>query len=185
MEGIRSGQLRPIILQGNIVLIPKKGNPLLLSNKRPLTLLNTVYKIWAKAYQLKLTPILNRFISANQSAFLPGRSIHHSILLTNEILHRAGLSEEDVIFLELDVCKAFDKLERDFLLALLQHLGFGPQFIGFILAIIAVANSSVVVNGQQSKPFKISRSVRQGCPLTTPFYYSHGCPLPNDPVCYG
>lgn len=119
-----------------------------------------MYKIWTKAYQLWLTPILSRFISTTQSAFLPDRSIHHSILLTNEILHRAGLSEEDFIFLKLDVSKAFDKLEWDFLLALLQHLGFGPQFLSFILATKLVANSLVVINEQLSKIFRISRSVR-------------------------
>lgn len=150
--------------QGHIVLIPKKGDQFLVSNKHPLTLLNVIYKIWAKAYQLRLSKVLNRFISYHQSAFLPGRSIHHSVLLRNEILHRVALSGLDFALLKLDICKAFDKTEWDFLIALLEHIGFGPNFIRFIIATMANTTSAVIINGHQSEPFKISQSMRQGCP---------------------
>lgn len=52
----------------------EKGN--LLTNKWGLILLNTTYKILTKLYQLQLVPVLQDFILAQQSAFLPGRSFH-------------------------------------------------------------------------------------------------------------
>lgn len=93
-------------------------------------------------------------------------SIHHSILLTNELLQRALESGVDHIFLKLDICKAFHKLEWAFLYRLLKHLGFDPRFINFVKAISASENSIVIMNGKQSEPFKISHSVRQGCPFS-------------------
>lgn len=166
LEGLQIDQFHVRIVKGHIVLIPKKGNQFLVSNKRPLTLLNVVYKIWAKPYQLRLSKVLNRFISYHQSAFLPGRSIHHSVLLLNEILHRAALSGLDFALLKLDICKAFDKTEWDFLIALLEHIGFGPNFIRFITATMANATFAVIINGHQSDPLKITHSMRQGCPLS-------------------
>jgi hypothetical protein len=60
-------------------------------------------------------------------ACLPGRSIHHSLLLMSELLYFAGESEIPHILMKLDITKAFDKLEWSVLLPLLEHLGFGHK----------------------------------------------------------
>lgn len=136
----------------------------LLSNKRPITLLNMIYKIGAKVFQMRLAPILQVFISQQQFAFLPGRNIHHSILLLNEILHQAESDGGQYALLKLDIVKAFDKLEWPFLLKILDK--FGGLLTNFILASFASATSSIMINGIRAWPFKLARSVRQGCPLS-------------------
>lgn len=146
------------------MLLPKKGHQNLLSNKRPITLLNAIYKVFTKVFQTHLTSVLQTFISLNQSVFLPNRSIHHFVLLTNKLLQQALEFGVDHIFLKLDICKAFNKLA--FLYCLLKHLHFGHRSISFIKAISTLANSTVIVNGKQSDSFKISRSGRQGCPIS-------------------
>lgn len=72
-------KMGPHFSQGLIVLLPKKGDQQNLKNKRPITLPNVVYKIGAKVMQRRLTPILQKIISPQQSAFLP--SIHHSLVM--------------------------------------------------------------------------------------------------------
>jgi hypothetical protein len=134
MEGIAAGRLDTAFTRGFIVLLIKKGDQRLFSNKRPLTMLNVIYKIVAKAYQLCLTTVLQNFVTAQQSACLPGRSIHHSILLLSELLHHAEGSNLDHILLKLDMMKAFDMVEWEFLSALLEKVGFGPNFIRFLQA---------------------------------------------------
>lgn len=62
LEGIENGTLHPHFT-GLLVLLAKRGDLRYLINRRPLTLLNLIYKIIAKAYQLRLTAILQRFIS--------------------------------------------------------------------------------------------------------------------------
>lgn len=76
------------------------------------------------------------------------------------------MAVEDFIFMKLDICKAFDSLEWDFLFVVLESFGFGPVFINYIRASIVGATSSVLLNGQSTAPFPISRSIRQGCPLS-------------------
>lgn len=165
-DGIRDGFFDPELTKGFIVLLCKKGDQRYLGNKRPLTLLNVAYKIGAKAFQLRLAHILSRFITQNQYGFLPGRNIHHSLLLMNELLQEAIKSGEEHLFLKLDVVKAFDKLEWSFIFEILHKYGFGPQFVAFVKASYSSATSAVLINGRASKFFNICRSVRQGCPLS-------------------
>lgn len=92
---IEEGSLHFRIVRDTIVLLPKTVDQGFLKHKRPLTMLNVAYKIGARAMQLRLSPTLNDFISDHQFAFLPGRSIHHALLLTNESLHAAIRSHLD------------------------------------------------------------------------------------------
>lgn len=72
---------------------------------RPITLLTTTYKIFAKALQLKLQPILRDGISPEQTAFLSLRFILDNIFLTQEALHWANTSRQPTVFLKLDFPK--------------------------------------------------------------------------------
>jgi hypothetical protein len=89
-----------------IVLLPKKSNSLQLVNKRPITLLTSKYNIFAKIRQLRLTAAAQAVLSWNLTAFLPSRSIHHSVLFCPEALHFADLNQIPLVFLEIDLWKA-------------------------------------------------------------------------------
>ena len=85
-EGIAQGRLPNGVTQGMIALLHKGGERRALTNWRPITLLNMGYKIYAKALQLRLQPVLMETISPNQSAFLPMRFILDNLLLTQETI---------------------------------------------------------------------------------------------------
>lgn len=152
--------------KGAIVLLPKKSNQRLLANKRPITLLNTCYKIGAKAMQRRLSPILQRIISYQQAAFLPGRNIHHAVLYLSELLHQAHQTGKEYILMKLDVCKAFDKLEWAFILEVIEHAGMSGLLSRFIKAGFSTASSHIVLNERPTLAIRLMRSVRQGCPLS-------------------
>lgn len=82
----QEGEFQADLTLGLIALLPKKNDQCLLTNKRPITLLNTTYKIAAKAMQRRLRLLLERLISPQQHACLPGRNIHHSLLMLGEML---------------------------------------------------------------------------------------------------
>lgn len=63
IKSSKEGHLPDGVTQGMIALLHKGGSRETLTNWRPITLLNTEYKIFAKALQLRLQPVLMDIIS--------------------------------------------------------------------------------------------------------------------------
>ena len=164
-ESIREGRLPPGIIQGMIVLLHKGGDRQALTNWRPITLLNLGYKIYAKALQLRLQPVLMDVISPDQSAFLPLRFILDNLLITQETLAWAEYSNQPLIFLKLDFSKAYDMVEWQCMYKVMEKLGFPQAFIKMVSLLFHDALACVKLNGDPSPYFPIQRGVCQGCPL--------------------
>ncbi|KAL2610767.1 hypothetical protein R1flu_022459 [Riccia fluitans] len=160
-----SGVLPLNWLEGIIKLIPKGESKERLTDWRPITLLNTYYKIIAKILATRLQLILPGIISPQQTGFIQGRNMMDNILsfwLTNDILiqqKRSGL------FLKLDFEKAFDWVEHDYLWDTMNKLGFGELFIRLVQGLTEGAQTLIHINGTFSPRFDVLHGVRQGCPL--------------------
>jgi hypothetical protein len=63
----------------------------------------------------------------------------------------------------LDFEKAFDRIEWSFLFEALAKLGFCPQWVS---SLYRSASSAIKFNGVEGRAFPLTRSVRQGCPLS-------------------
>ncbi|KAK4387746.1 putative mitochondrial protein [Sesamum angolense] len=115
---LNSHVMPPTLNATNIVLIPKCKHPEHLSQFRPISLCNVVYKIASKAIANRMKPILDKIISPSQSAFVPGRLISDNILLAFELNHfinSKSQGKQGWMALKLDVSKAYDKVEWSFL----------------------------------------------------------------------
>ncbi|KAL0325123.1 UNVERIFIED_CONTAM: putative mitochondrial protein [Sesamum radiatum] len=102
----------------HLVLIPKCKTPEFLSQFRPISLCNVIYKIASKVIANRLRVFLDRIISPVQSAFVPGRLISDNVLLSfelNHFLNTKTRGEWGWMVLKLDVSKAYDKVEWSFL----------------------------------------------------------------------
>ena len=103
-----------IINKTCISLIPKCQNPKLLTEYRPISYCNVIYKILFKTMASKLKTILGDIVSENQSAFIPGRLIIDNALLAFETFHSMKRREEgrnNSFALKLDMSKAYDSVE--------------------------------------------------------------------------
>ena len=87
LDFLNSGQMLPVLNHTHIVLIPKVKNPVKMSDFRPISLCNAMYKIIAKVLANRLKQILPHIIAPTQSAFVPGRLITDNILVAYEALH--------------------------------------------------------------------------------------------------
>jgi hypothetical protein len=76
-----------VINSTNIALIPRKKTHVSVTEFRPISLCNVVYKIIAKVLVNRLKMVLPSIISPNQSAFLSGRLITDNILAAYETIH--------------------------------------------------------------------------------------------------
>jgi len=104
-----------------ITLIPKKLGQLETRDFRPISLIGSVYKILARVLASRLQPIVGTLISNSQNTFIGGRQILDSILVANECLESRLRSGIPGVLCKLDLEKAFDHVNRDFLYYILRR----------------------------------------------------------------
>jgi hypothetical protein len=160
------------------MLIPKENNPTTFGDYRSIALCNLCYKLITKIIANRIKPILSRSLLGEQLGFLKGRHILDAIGTAHECLHSIKAKKTKALILKLDLRKAFDCIDWDYLRLILTQSGFSPPFINWIMSGVTSANFSVLVNGEPSPFFRSGRGLRQGCPpLSTPLHSSHGRPL--------
>ena len=111
---LKSSCMTPGINHTNIVLIPKVKNSIKMSNFRPISLCNVIYKIISKVLANCLKQILPHIISPTQSAFVPSKLITDNVLLAYETLHAMNTrkkGKKGSLALKLDISKAYDRVE--------------------------------------------------------------------------
>ena len=140
-----------------------------MSHFRPISLCNVIFKLVSKVLANSLKRILGRIISDYQSAFVAKRVITDNILISFEILHymkskRQGNTAH--MALKLDMSKAYDRVELDYLKGIMLKMGFYQRWVDLIMAGIMSTSYSVLVNGVPSGFIKPSRGIRQGDPLS-------------------
>lgn len=151
------GELPEDFLNGDIILLPKVGDPTSCNNKRPITLLNFVFKIFTTIWQRRLAGVAESLVTWNQSAFLKGRSFQHTVLLCSEVLHFARTMGLPTMFLKIDFRKAFDSLHWEFIQRLFRKMGFGLGFDRILQAITLGSSSQMLVNGHWGVPSTLLR----------------------------
>ena len=165
------GEMPMSVSEGLIYLIPKaEGVSEDIRKWRPITLLNTSYKIFAKLLSSRLQELLPNIIHVSQTGFMRERSIMDNIFTFWEATAAATKNKQHLAVLLLDFEKAYDRVDWNFLEGTMYRMGFGIPWIKGISCLYRNAQSQVLLAGGVGSRFNITRSVRQGCPLA-PFLF--------------
>nr|XP_016490429.1 PREDICTED: uncharacterized protein LOC107810195 [Nicotiana tabacum] len=131
----------------NLVLIPKVSSLSTLDQLRPISLCNVSNKIISKLLSTRLSQLLPKLISDNQTGFVKGRLITENILLAQEIVHDIGKNNQGGnIVIKLDMSKAYGKLSWSFLTTVLRKLYFCEVVIDMIYRLLADNWYSILIN---------------------------------------
>ncbi len=144
----------------------EKGERTRVVNYRPITLLNTDYKLLSKILAIRLADVAPSIINKAQAGFVPGRKIHNHTQLARMMILWAEENDADGAIVALDQEKAYDKIAHDYLWKVLERFGIPGTMIQLIQSLYKYAKTSVMINGILSKPYQIYRGVRQGDPLS-------------------
>ena len=133
---------------------------------RPVSLMHSTAKVLCKLMANRLAPELNKLVSTGQSAFIRGRSIQDNFLYVRNVIKDANRKKTPLLFLKLDIAKAFDSLDWGFLIRAMTEMGFGQRWRNIVSLILASSSSRILLNGGLGRPFKHRRGLRQGDPLS-------------------
>lgn len=75
---------------------------------RPISLVNSLYKIIAKVLARRLKEVLNGVIDHTQSAFIGGRFLLHGVLVVNEVIDEAKKKKKPCLVFKIDYEKVYD-----------------------------------------------------------------------------
>lgn len=160
LQFLNRGGLPEGINHTTIVLIPKVKNPQNIKEFRPISLCNVVYKLCSKVLANRLKGLLDEIISEEQSAFVPNRLITDNVLVAYECTHylKRKKGKNGACAIKLDMAKAYDRVEWNYLRDIMLRLGFEGLFVENVMK--CVTSVSVRVNGSLTEVFRPTRWIR-------------------------
>ena len=162
---LRGAKMPAKFKAGLITLVPKEGPLNEVENFRPISLLNSDYKIYTKMITARLEPILKDIIHDSQYA-QPGKDIQEMNVVIRDLVTDMERSSTDSFFVSVDFRKAYDSVNHNFLFQVLGQYGFPVEFISIIKELFRDAGSHVFINGHKSAKIKLRSGIRQGCPMS-------------------
>ena len=116
------------VMLANVASIFKKGDTKKLENYRPISFLNTFFKITATAIQMRLSSKVDKHIQRTQYGFRASRSTAQALYLARRTQYLSELSGMDLCSALLDWEKAFGKIDQSRMAEALQRLRIPPKY---------------------------------------------------------
>lgn len=126
-------------------------------------------RLLLRFWQNRLKQVLGDIISPQQSAFVPGRLITDNILVAYDALHTMSTrlkGRKGYMAIKLDMSKAYNRVEGDYLEAMMRQLGFADQWIRLVMICVRSVSFQVLLNGVPQGLISPTRGIRQGDPLS-------------------
>jgi hypothetical protein len=161
--GFNLGSLSPL-------LKPNQVDPMSPKALRPIQLLDTLYRILARILCRRFQTAFSQAIGEEQCGFLAGRHIGDAVLLCQLLPQLLAAEGTSAALVALDIAKAFDSVDRPFLLEALAALGASDGMVAWVRLLLRDTEASVQANGYESSRRAWMAGVRQGCPLSPVLY---------------
>lgn len=159
----------PSLNKTHVRLIPKIQGAKKVEEYRPIALCNVYYKVISKLLSLRLKPILKESISENQSAFIHGRAITDNVLITHEVLQYLKTSQakkQCSMAVKMDMSKAYDRVEWDFIAQVMSRQGFHSKWINWVMQCITSVSYSFLISNSVFGKVQPHHGIRQGDPIS-------------------
>ena len=163
----RSGDVPRSWVEARVVSIFKnKGSDADPGSYRPISLLNSVYKIYAAMLQTRLAESFDERLRGTQYGFRSHRSTTQPLFILRRAMEWATMTNHNMQLLFLDWKQAFDSLDHTAMLEALKRFGLSQRMLDTISSIYR--NPIFYIQGFNQAECKgqVQAGIRQGCPLS-------------------
>ncbi|XP_057518437.1 uncharacterized protein LOC130799353 [Amaranthus tricolor] len=109
-----------------------------------------------------------KLVDLAQSCFTSRRKISDSVLLTRELIRGYTCQYNSPrCMIKVDISKAYDSVDWFFLRSIMEELDFSEKFVNWVLTCVTTVSFSVLEYGTSLKPFKTTKRLRDGDPLSS------------------
>jgi exonuclease III len=169
-ELLQGGNPPPSFLKALIIPLRKKGDSVDAMNFRPISLLQTAYKVYMKVIATRTQTVMGTPIGDSQQGFVHDRQMLKTVMMMLAVLATANDEPElaaalSHVILLLDFRKAYDTVAREFLFLALLKFGFSEAFVNMLRRLHDGTTARFLVNGELSEEIDVKTGIRQGCPL--------------------
>ena len=163
-------------------------------NYRPITLLRTIFKLWERLLcNILTTETKGHYPPPNQFGSVAGTSAHLALLALRALLRRAASFNLPIYTTQIDLNKAYNRVNRGLLWAILLAMGISTTLIKAIESTYTHCQEQIRIGGYTSTPYSLLSGLRQGSvlsPILFVLYTSslldqlnnapHGVPISSD-----
>jgi hypothetical protein len=135
-----------LLNQAYMVLLRKKKDAEEINDFRPISLIHSFSKLFAKLLSARLAPFMHHLVLSNESASIRGRAIHDNFRVVQSLAKLLHAQRTSSILLKVDTAKAFDIVNWSFFHDLLHHLGFSRRWINWVSCLLSTASTIIIVN---------------------------------------
>jgi len=137
-----------------------------LGNYRPISLLNTIYKLFAAVVKRRLESKLDKYLQDTQFGFRKHRGTADALQCVRRIIDKGEMTGSKTLLVLLEWEKAFDKVNQEGLFKALQRMNVPAKFVNIIKSMYNEPSFFVEIEGYTSAIRQQESGIRQGCPLS-------------------
>jgi len=169
---LASGYFPSELKTAKVIPIYKGGDQKCLSNYRPVSVLNSLSKVFEKSFYNQLSAHLaeNQILHNFQFGFRPGHSTNFALSVLSDKITEALDNNETIIGLFLDFSKAFDTVDHNILLSKLKLYGVKNTSLNWVHSYLSDRHQYVQYQNVKSSLLKVLCGVPQGSILGPLFF---------------
>lgn len=151
-----------------VILCPifKKGDPMLVSNYRGISLLDTGYKVFTSLLLERINPYATEIVGEYQCGFRKGKSTVDHIHTIRQLAEKHYEYNKDLHLVFIDFKQAYESINRKELWKVLRYLDIPQKYIDLIKMCNSKTNLKIKYQQEMSEKFEVKSGLRQGDALS-------------------